>query len=372
LRAVPPLIEALKDSEWKVRRAAAEALGYFTDAAGKIVKPMLERLKDDHEDVRRMAVLSLGRLGKGQPEVEDSIRKLAEDPDPVMKTNVQVALALMGKADDSATPTLIAALGSKEEATAAAAVSALRTLGQQSPEKILPSLAGALDSSEEPLATNALKVVSEMKNAGSQFLPHLVDLYDKVDSKKRRLVLRTVVAMDAKGDQALPLCRRGLADADQYTRREALMGALRYRTRIDTFLEPLIEALTDQNEENLLLAVGIIKGFGNKGAQAAPNLITLAQGATPRVRAAVFTCIGALAPPSEASVRALEAGLGDTNEKTRMAALRALRQVGHQNPASVIPILEKALQNEKDQQSRRALLAALDSLKQTDRGTGSD
>jgi HEAT repeat protein len=371
MRAVLPLIEALKDSEWKVRRAAAEALGYFTSAGSKSIQPLIDRLQDDKAAVRQVAMLSLGRMGKGSSEVEAAVRQLAEDSDPITKMNAQIALALMGKSDGSAIPELMSGLGSKEDTTAKAAGLALSRLGQQSHEKLLPGLDVALNSNEEPLAANALKVLKGMKSGSAQFLPHLARLYDKVDSKKRRLVLQTVVEMDAKGDQALPLCASGLADPDPLTRKEALMGALRYRSRLDTFLEPLIEAIKDQNEENRLLAIGIIRGFGNRAAKAIPSLISLAQKGTPRVRVSALSCLAIFTPPSEEVIRILESGLVSSDEKVKMAALGSLRTAGQSNPDSVIPILEKALEAEKQEKTKRSIIAALDGLKKTRQGTGS-
>ena len=65
------------------------------------------------------------------------------------------------------------------------------------------------------------------------------------------------------------------------------MGALRYRSRLDAFIEPLVEWLKDQNEENQLLAIGIIRGLGDKGVRAIPSLISLVQG-----RHAQSPCVG--------------------------------------------------------------------------------
>jgi HEAT repeat protein len=288
----------------------------------------------------------------------------------MVKMNAQVALALMGKAGDSAIPGLINALGSKEDPTSMGAGLALTLIGRQSPEKLLPGLTVALYSNEEPLVSNTLKVFRGMKNHGPKILPQLVDMYDKVDSKKRQLVLRTVAELDTKGDQALPLCMKGLADPNPATRKEALTGALRYRSRLGAFLEPLIEALRDQDEENRLLAIGIVKGFGDKATEAIPNLIALGKEGTARVRVSAISSLGVFASQSDDVVRVLETALGDTDEKVKMAALGALRTAGQRNPEPVIPILERALKSEKEQKTKRSIVAALDSIKKTEQGMG--
>ena len=60
LRVVEPLIQALKDEHWDVRRRAAWALGNMGEPA---VEPLIQALKDEHWDVRRKAAWALGNIG---------------------------------------------------------------------------------------------------------------------------------------------------------------------------------------------------------------------------------------------------------------------------------------------------------------------
>ena len=138
MRAVPPLIEALKDSEWKVRRAAAEALGYFTMREAKAFSLCLIAFRMTERRSGEWSSCLWGGLAKGRLKWREPFGNLLEDPDPVTKMNAQVALAIMGKSDDSAIPALMAALGSKEDTTAKAAGLALSRHGTESPEKLAP------------------------------------------------------------------------------------------------------------------------------------------------------------------------------------------------------------------------------------------
>lgn len=371
MRAVPPLINALKDSEWKVRQAAAEALGYFSSAGSKSIQPLINRLQDEKAEVRRAVILSLGRLGKGSSQVETAVRPLLEDSDPVAKMNALVALAIMGKADDSAIPGLMNALGSKEDATAKAAGLALSNMGTESQEKLVPILIEALSGSEEPLVNNTLKVLRRMTGQARRILPEIAVKYEKVDPRNRLAVLKTANELDVTGEYALPICLKALEDKDPIVRKGALMGALRYRSRLDDFMEQFVKCLEDSEEENRLLAIGIVRGLGSQAVGAAPSLVALAQEGTPRVRVSALSSLGIFASSSEDVMRALEAALGDAEEKVKMAALSSLRTAGQNNPASVIPILEKALEAEKREKTKRSIIAALDGLKKTKQGTGS-
>jgi HEAT repeat protein len=59
LSVVEPLIHALKDEHWDVRRRAAWVLGNMGEPA---VEPLLQALKDEHWDVRRKAAWALGNI----------------------------------------------------------------------------------------------------------------------------------------------------------------------------------------------------------------------------------------------------------------------------------------------------------------------
>lgn len=57
---VEPLIQALKDERWDVRRKAAWALGNIGDF--RAIEPLIQALRDEYSDVRRHAGRSLAVL----------------------------------------------------------------------------------------------------------------------------------------------------------------------------------------------------------------------------------------------------------------------------------------------------------------------
>jgi HEAT repeat protein len=355
----------LKDPEWNVRESAAETLGYYSSAGSKSIRPLIDCLQDEHMEVRRNAILALGRLGKGVVAVEQALTPLATDPNPVLKDNAIIALAIIGKRDDSVLPLLANSMGSKVESTASGACLALGKIGQESPEKVMPSLMEALNSNEEPLLSNALKVFRQMKGHADKVLPQVANRFETVDKKNRVAVLQAVNEMDVKGDHALSLCIKAMKDTDPLVRKEALIGAMRYRSRLEPHLKSLIDFLEDPEEENKLVAIGIVKGFGHNAAGAQPQLINSVKDGSPRVRIAALSALGSFAETSQDALQLLESSLADSDEKIRMASLSALRNVGQRKPNEVIPILEKVLEKEKGQRMKRSIISALDSLKRS-------
>lgn len=103
---VEPLMLALKDEHWDVRRRAAWALGNV----GKIaVEPLMLALKDEHWNVRRKAAWALGNI-KDLRAIEPLINALQDERSDVRE---QAAWALGNIKDLRAIATLIHALTDK-------------------------------------------------------------------------------------------------------------------------------------------------------------------------------------------------------------------------------------------------------------------
>ena len=101
--AVPALIQALGDSDWAVRRAAAGALGAIGDP--QAVPPLIQALGDRSENVRRAAAEALVKIGT--PAVSPLIQALG-DSDWAVRRAAAEALGAIG--DPRAVPALIQAL----------------------------------------------------------------------------------------------------------------------------------------------------------------------------------------------------------------------------------------------------------------------
>ena len=72
LRAVEPLIEALKDDDWNVRVSSARALGIIGDE--RAVEPLNEALKDDEKSVRESVSIALKEFGEDKARVANGRR----------------------------------------------------------------------------------------------------------------------------------------------------------------------------------------------------------------------------------------------------------------------------------------------------------
>jgi len=100
VKAVDPLIDALKDEEEEVRQSAAYALGKIGDA--KAVDPLIDALKDEEGEVRERAAWALGEIGDGKA-VDALINALKDQ-----EANVLNSVDALGKIGDKrAVPELV-------------------------------------------------------------------------------------------------------------------------------------------------------------------------------------------------------------------------------------------------------------------------
>ena len=126
--AVPALIQALGDSGWEVRRAAAEALGAIGDP--QAVPPLIQALghetnpfADYRDAVRRAAAEALVKIGT--PAVPALIQALGHYWYDVRRAAAE-ALGAIG--DPQAIPALIEALGDLSENVRRAALQAIQQI----------------------------------------------------------------------------------------------------------------------------------------------------------------------------------------------------------------------------------------------------
>jgi hypothetical protein len=82
----------LTDPSYKVKVQAALVLGKLNDK--RAVPALLEALRDENESVRGTAALSLGKLGDSR--ALDGLQKLKTDASPFVRGNVDKALAALG------------------------------------------------------------------------------------------------------------------------------------------------------------------------------------------------------------------------------------------------------------------------------------
>ena len=122
-RVVPALIEALKDPDINVGKAAASSLGDVGPDAKDAIPALIEKTKDSSSDMRKIAVVSLGKIGD-KSTVPALIEKLKDGNIDVMTASAD-ALVKIGV---PAAPALIEALKSPDKSIRISAAEVLGTI----------------------------------------------------------------------------------------------------------------------------------------------------------------------------------------------------------------------------------------------------
>jgi HEAT repeat protein len=108
--AVSALIEALKDENDSVRSYAAEALGRIGSEAKTAVLALVEALKDENKNVRVRSVEALGIIGADSKVAVAALTETLSDEDIWVRLRAAVALVKIGQDAKPALPALIEAL----------------------------------------------------------------------------------------------------------------------------------------------------------------------------------------------------------------------------------------------------------------------
>ncbi len=109
------LVKALNDSDERVRRSAAYALGTFGPPGVGATEYLVKALKDDKPSVRQNAAWAVGKIGEGAKEAVGDLCELLSDKDTLVRRDAAGALGSMGKAGAKAGRPLIDLLKSESD-----------------------------------------------------------------------------------------------------------------------------------------------------------------------------------------------------------------------------------------------------------------
>lgn len=104
--ACPALVEALRDTSWDGRDAAAEALGVIGQNTPEVTAALLEALRDADPRLRMTAARALGRLRASDPAIVQALVDLLQDPELAVQVAAVEALGEIGPAAQAAVPRL--------------------------------------------------------------------------------------------------------------------------------------------------------------------------------------------------------------------------------------------------------------------------
>ena len=177
--AVPGLLQALTQSDFKVRKFAAIGLGEVDSIADReaVIDALSARLGDAHPDVRDQSAWALGEI-EDAGAVEPLVRAL-QDSEP--RVRARAAWALGEIEDSSAVSGLLAAL---HDSDAAVREKSVWALGEIESERAVEGLVPLLGDSDAKIRRQAAWALGEIESSAA--VPALVDTLSDADVEVRR------------------------------------------------------------------------------------------------------------------------------------------------------------------------------------------
>jgi len=387
---VPHWQAALKDSDPKIRRRAAYALGQVgPPAATAAVSDLSTALADRHVEVAWYAADALGRIGpKAAPAVKALIGVIEETPgDAVLRRNAVIALGRIGpeakealssletqaKSADGETrvaagvaqwkitsrpdalATVIAALRPAGEPSAFAAALALR--GVKEPG-VITALVKLLDSTDDDLRRAATESLGQ---SGTSAIDPLIGVVQMSSATSERTQVAAVTAMG----QILGSLREQLRTSNEGDQKSNRTDLQRDLQRI---VAAMIERLGNPSDRIQAAAVRSLSQAGEFGVGALTKAL-LAENA--RVAEGARLVIGFLevnlpaadtvadAGSSEKAIPELTAALTHGDPPTRAAGFRLFAMLSIRNASDTTKDALRAGLGDPDADIRRCAAASL-------------
>lgn len=352
-RAIKPLIDALGDSYWTVRRNAAEALGKI---GGKAIDHLAESLKDERPEVQKMAAQILSDIG---PSAISNLLALLEDEKRNLYYEIETVILKIG---DAAVPALIKLLTHEKQVMR---VAAAQMLGKFMVIQIVKPLIGALADT----SWNVRKAAAgSLQRIGMSALPHLKSALNHPSENVRFWVTRILAAMGGEAVEPLidalkdpnPEIRifaaSALGETDDPRAVYPLIIALKDRIWVvrkgaaDSLkklglrhIEILVKSLNDPNPD---IRYWVEKIIGEIGTQAIKPLVQVLRNDRNR-EMRFFAAFGLSAIGDSSAVEPLIEALNtDVNDWVRKYSATALGKIG--DPRGVKALINAMLKDRSD------------------------
>jgi HEAT repeat protein len=327
-KALPLLIDALKDSDPAVRR---EAIWAVVNIPGdeKLIRPVLDQaFGDDDTYVRGQAVVGLGLIGF---RAIDQLEKALQDKAVEVRLQAIKGLVRLNPTFTRALPAIRPALKDQSPAVRLTAVAGLVRFG----EDAVPLLIEAFKDDNTEVWKMAKKVLLEIEVPEDRLLERMLKALEDNDKFVRQGAVYVMARFKAKGVGPLV---KALKDPDpgvQAMAADALddiarIDAESVRPKIAILAEAATTSANDKLRRNALMALTTIHGFKDREyqttpAKAVPDLIDMLSDADKRWGA--IKTLEAIGPPAKDALPALKKLLTDSDLNVSTAAADALKRI---------------------------------------------
>ncbi len=153
IRAVTPLIQALKNENSQIRVGVAKGLGTLKDT--RAVEPLIQALQDENRAVRRAATTALGKLEDAR--IVAALLQALHDKDWEVKNRATEALEAIGE------PAMILAISTLQDESKYVRRAVVRILQVIGDLRSIEALTQALNDEDHEVQVLAQKALEKIK-----------------------------------------------------------------------------------------------------------------------------------------------------------------------------------------------------------------
>jgi HEAT repeat protein len=363
--AVPELIVALRsDPDMQVRYSAALALGEILQtepdraATAPAIAALVDALGDSDVRVRTQTAAALSSINAGAPEVVLALDQLMKSRDEQLRKRAAIVLDQVAASIPSEAPKvtimLVAALKDQSPIVRAAAVVGLNRR-IQNPQKMLPIFLEMMKDGDPGVRIAIVRTYRREVPAIRPAPPVLLAALKDSESSVRVIAAQAFKDSSAKAELGVPALISALSDSEAEVRAASASALGLYGLRAEAALEPLTKATQDTSENVRVEATAAQKRISGAVSEAPAEVAALladlsAPQGRRRMRAA--DALATFGPDAAPAVLALTKALKDRNADVRGSAAHALGRIGAA-ARDALPAIKGVESNDADDGVRR-------------------
>ena len=223
-QAIAPLIKALGDEKWNVRKASSDALVKFGDDIIPLVDQVMNKTTD--EDVRFWAIKTLGKLGANAQKLLLEALKTGNK-----QLRYVIAAALGESGDKRVIKVLISSLADPDWTIRKSAVQALSEIGENAVDLMIEALRDPNEDVRDGCLHSLFKI-------GDSALVKLFEFLETIDDNLRYLIRKGMVKLGGKVvDPLVRLFRAGKPEIMTFS--AAILGEIGSPKAVSVLIEGL-------------------------------------------------------------------------------------------------------------------------------------
>jgi HEAT repeat protein len=344
--AIPSLVESLGSKDGGLRSLAVQALRRHGQEDGTLANALLRTYrKTRSKGFRKDLIWALGGMGKGSLVIVPAFREIVQDPDWITEDWALDAW----NAVDPGNPLILPAL-----AEVVAADFPAHHLAAKNVSEFGPGLVADLGRLvRRGKATQRLGAVMLLGHQGKQALsatPVLRQALGDEDGRVRLEAVRALWEVTKHGEAAVGVLRDLLKGKDVDLRRRAasLLGEMHAAAR--EAVPDLVACLKSRDRRLAHIAVASLGEIGQAAPAAVPALLELVRGDDPFLRCAAVDSMGAFGPEARPAIpdlqRLLQKGPTPNDQASSARCLGKIATAAEAGPAVVTAFREEAAEDE--------------------------